>query len=42
MDMPVPQVSSVLAMLELKGLVRQVGGMNYVLAREGRVAYTVD
>jgi DNA processing protein len=42
MDMPVSQVSSVLAMLELKGLVRQVGGMNYVLAREGRVAYTVD
>jgi DNA processing protein len=40
--MPVPQVSSLLAMMELKGLVRQVGGMNYVLAREGRLAYAVD
>ena len=42
MNMPVPQVSSVLAMMELKGLVRQVGGMNYVLAREGRAEYVVD
>ncbi len=42
MDVPVAQVSSVLAMMELKGLVRQVGGMNYVLAREGRVEYVVD
>lgn len=41
-DMPVPQVSSLLAMMELKGLVRQVGGMNYVLARESRAAYSVD
>jgi DNA processing protein len=40
--MPVSQVSSVLAMMELKGLVRQVGGMNYVLAREGRAEYVVD
>lgn len=30
-------VSSVLAMLELKGMVRQVGSMNYVRAREARV-----
>ncbi|MCK4843683.1 MAG: DNA-processing protein DprA, partial [Dehalococcoidia bacterium] len=28
-----PQVSSTLAMLELKGIARQVGNMNYVLAR---------
>lgn len=28
--MPSPQVSSLLAMMELKGLVRQVGAMNYV------------
>jgi DNA processing protein len=42
MDMPIPQVSSVLAMMELKGLVCQVGGMQYVLAREGRAAYVVD
>lgn len=30
-------VSSVLAMLELKGMVRQVGNMNYVRAREAQV-----
>lgn len=40
--LPIAQVSSALAMLELKGLVRQVGGMNYVAAREGRAAYRVD
>ena len=28
--LPVAQVSSALTMMELKGLVRQVGGMNYV------------
>jgi DNA processing protein len=28
-----PEVSATLAMLELKGLVKQVGGMQYVLAR---------
>jgi DNA processing protein len=28
-----PVVSATLAMLELKGLVKQVGGMQYVLAR---------
>jgi DNA processing protein len=35
-------VSSTLALMELKGLVRQVGGMNYVRAREAGLAYTVD
>jgi DNA processing protein len=37
-------VSSTLAMMELKGLVKQVGAMNYVLAREVREEYriTVD
>jgi DNA processing protein len=38
-DLPAPTVSSTLALLELKGLARQVGGMSYVLAREGRVNY---
>jgi DNA processing protein len=38
----ISQVTSTLAMMELKGMVRQVGGMNYVLAREGRVEYVVD
>ncbi|MFN3309347.1 MAG: DNA-processing protein DprA [Anaerolineales bacterium] len=33
-QMPVAQVSSTLAMLELKGLAKSVGGMSYVLARE--------
>jgi len=36
------QVTSTLALMELKGMVRQAGGMNYVLAREGRVEYVVD
>ena len=36
-----PEVSSTLAMLELKGVVRQVGGMNYVLAHETREGYQV-
>jgi DNA processing protein len=40
--LPIAQVSSALALMELKGMVRQVGGMNYVLAREGRVEYVVD
>jgi DNA processing protein len=34
-------VSSSLAIMEIKGLVKQVGGMNYVLAREVREAYRV-
>jgi len=28
--------------MELKGMVRQVGGMNFVLAREERAEYRVD
>ncbi|MFH1031322.1 MAG: DNA-processing protein DprA [Chloroflexota bacterium] len=36
-----PTVSSTLAMMELKGLVKQVGAMNYVLAREMREEYKV-
>lgn len=31
--LPIATVSSALAMMELKGMVRQVGGMNYVVAR---------
>ncbi len=34
-------VSSTLAMMEIKGLVKQVGTMNYVLAREAREEYRV-
>ena len=35
-------VSSTLTMMELKGMVKQVGGMNYVLAREAREEYTTQ
>ena len=38
-EMPIDKVSSALALMELKGLVRQVGGMNYVLIRELRASY---
>jgi DNA processing protein len=38
----IAQVTSTLAMMELKGMVRQVGGMNFVLAREERAEYRVD
>lgn len=37
--MPIAQVSSSLALMELKGMVRQMGGMNYVLAREKQEVY---
>ena len=40
-DLPVSTVSSTLAMMELKGLVKQVGAMNYSLAREVREEYRV-
>jgi len=39
--LPISTVSSTLAMMELKGLVKQVGPMNYVLAREAREVYRV-
>jgi DNA processing protein len=39
--LPAATVSSTLAMMELKGLVKQVGTMNYVLAREMRQEYKV-
>jgi DNA processing protein len=39
--LPVSTVSSTLAMMELKGLVKQLGAMNYVLAREIREEYRV-
>ncbi len=39
--LPTSVVSSTLAMMELKGLIKQVGTMNYVLSRETREAYRV-
>jgi len=40
--LPISQVSGALALMELKGLVRQVGGMNYVVAHEPRAGYMVE
>jgi len=40
-DMPIEAVSAALAMMELKGMVRQVGGMNYVSVRERPESYEV-
>jgi DNA processing protein len=40
--LPIAQVSSTLALMELKGMIRQVGGMNYVLARDARADYTIE
>lgn len=39
--LPVAEVSGTLAMMELKGMVKQVGTMNYVIARELRQEYRV-
>jgi DNA processing protein len=41
-ELPIAQVSSTLALMELKGLVHQVGGMNYTRAREDGPQYQVD
>jgi DNA processing protein len=41
-ELPIAQVTSALALMELKGLVHQVGGMNYVRAREAGPVYTLD
>jgi DNA processing protein len=40
--LPIAQVTSTLALMELKGMVRQVGGMSYVLAREQRIEYIIE
>jgi DNA processing protein len=39
--LPISTVSSTLAMMELKGLVKQMGAMHYALAREAREDYRV-
>jgi DNA processing protein len=38
-ELPIEKVSSALALMELKGMVRQVGGMNYVAVREVQSDY---
>jgi DNA processing protein len=40
--LPIERVSATLVMMELKGLVRQVGGMNYVAVREEQAEYKVQ
>ncbi|MFW6082796.1 MAG: DNA-processing protein DprA [Chloroflexota bacterium] len=41
-QLPISQVTSSLAMMELKGMVRQVGSMKYVVAREPGGSYVVE
>ncbi len=40
-ELPIEKVSAALALMELKGMVRQVGGMNYVAVREEQSDYMV-
>jgi len=40
--LPINEVASTLTLMELKGKVRQVGMMNYVIAREAGVPYAVE
>ena len=40
-ELPIEKVSATLALMELKGMVRQVGGMNYVAMREEQSDYLV-
>ena len=40
--LPASVVSSTLAMMELKGMVKQIGAMNYSLCREAREKYSVE
>jgi DNA processing protein len=40
--LPIQTVSATLTMMELKGLVTQVGGMNYVAAREPKTEYRIN
>ena len=39
--LPIERVSATLVMMELKGMVRQVGGLNYVAVREEQSEYNV-
>jgi len=40
--LPIVEVSATLAMMELKGMVRQVGGMNYIICREPLTEYRTE
>ena len=41
-ELPIEKVSAALVLMELKGMVRQVGGMNYVAVHEEQSEYRVD
>jgi DNA processing protein len=41
-ELPIEKVSAALVLMELKGMVRQVGGMKYVAVREVQSEYRVD
>ncbi len=41
-NLPIEQVSATLALMELKGMVRQVGGMQYVAVREVQARYIAE
>jgi DNA processing protein len=41
-ELPIEKVSAALVLMELKGMVRQVGGMNYVALREEEAEYRAD
>lgn len=41
-DMPIEKVTSTLALMELKGMVRQIGGMRYVSIRDEAATYDID
>ncbi len=40
--LPISEVSATLTMMELKGMVTQVGGMHYVAAREAKGNYSIN
>jgi len=40
--LPIEKVSATLALMELKGMVRQVGGMRYMAVRESQADYLTD
>jgi DNA processing protein len=42
LGLPINKVSAALAVMELKGMTRQVGGMSYVMARGHRAIYDTD
>ena len=41
-EIPIEKVTATLALMELKGMVRQVGGMQYIALREVKEAYQDD